>query len=120
MWHICLSQRSSRNLRNLPHSGRIPAFMLKLSRRQSRRGFACSINLRENYIVENRNRSRCNAYHADCRRRCGSSAPTARLSRGSGRQDADRQKPNRQVPHWEEPGRQVAHRGAVLIQLSPI
>ena len=38
MWHICLTQSSSRNLRNLPHSGRIPAFMLKLSRGQSRWG----------------------------------------------------------------------------------
>jgi hypothetical protein len=31
MWHICLTWRSSRSTRDLPHSGRIPALMLSAS-----------------------------------------------------------------------------------------
>jgi len=69
-----------------------------------------SSSLEEKYRDENCDYSGGNACPGDGRWRGRPSAPTARLSDGSTRQDADWQGPNREVPN-----RQGARRDAELL-----
>ena len=96
---------------SLPHCRRIPRFMLTayLSGTLSRL-LLFSSNQKEKYRDENCDYSGCNACRGDCRWRGRPPAPTARLSAGSTRQDADWQGPNR-----EDPNRQGARRDADLL-----
>src|ERR1700704_3976159 len=72
---------------------------------------------RKKYRDENFDYSGCNACRGDCRWRCRHPAPTARLSAGPTRQDADRQGPNREVPNRQDARRDAALY-AVLTQVS--
>src|SRR5216684_5616367 len=92
----------------------VDVFRRSCSRRVSGEGSTgyclVSSNLSEKYRDENCDYSGCNACPGDCRWRGRPSAPTARLSDGSSRQDADWQGPDR-----EDPNRQGARRDAGLL-----
>ena len=62
-------------------------------------------DVEEKDLGENSDRNRCNACHGGRRQRRRHAAPTARLSTGSSRQDADRQDTRRQKPNRQVTGR---------------
>jgi hypothetical protein len=101
----------SSNVSCLPHCRRIPTFMLTACLRERSAVTALfPLTYKEKYRDENCDYSGCNACPGDGRWCCRPSAPTARLSDGSSRQDADWQGPDR-----EEPNRQGARRDAGLL-----
>ena len=93
------------NARYLPHCGRIPGLMLTPCLRGA--------GQLETYLEENCDCGGCNACHGGCRWRGRPSASAARLSNGSGRQDADWQ-----VTDREESNRQRARCRTLLIGLA--
>src|SRR6478735_290030 len=97
------------NVTDLPHCRRIRAFMLTAWLRGARLAALLSLTNRNKYRDEDRDCSGCDACPGDCGWRCRYPAPTARLSDGPVRQDADWQD-----PHREDPDRQDARRGAAL------